>query len=51
MCQNAFSLVYKRLECVDLKEKNSKQMNDQIIKYNGRRKISLLFSNSVKQNF
>ena len=27
-----FSLVYKRIEYVDLKEKNSKQMNDQIKK-------------------
>ena len=27
-----FSLVYTRLECVDLKEKNRKQMYDQIKK-------------------
>ena len=34
-----FSLFYKRLECVDLKEKNRKQMYDQIKRiYNGRRK-------------
>ena len=48
-----FSLVYKKLECVDLKEKNRKQMNDQIKRrYNSRRKQnSLLFLNFVLKNF
>ena len=32
MCQNAFFPCLKRLECVDLKEKNSKQMYEQIKK-------------------
>ena len=48
-----FSLIYKRLEYVDLKEKNRKQMYDQIKRrYNSRRKQnSLLFLNFVKKNF
>ena len=47
-----FPLVYKRIECVDLKEMNTKQMYDQIKKkYNSRRKKSLLFSNFVLKKF
>ena len=48
-----FSLIYKRLEYVDLKEKNRKQMYDQIKRrYNSRRKQnSLLFLNFVLKNF
>ena len=46
MCQ--ISLVYKKLESVDLKENNRKQMYDQMKKrYNGRRKNSQFFSNLV----
>ena len=47
-----FSLVFKRLECVDLKEKNLKQMYDQINRrYNSRRKNSLHFYKILKHYY
>ena len=45
-----FSLVYKRLESIDLKEKSKKQIYDQM-KKNGRSKNTLLFLNFVKTKF
>ena len=39
-----FSLVYKGLECVDLQERNRRQMHDQLKRrYDSQRKNSLLF--------
>ena len=44
-----FSLVYKRLEGVDLKEKNRKKMYSQIKRrYNWRKKSTALFKLSFK---
>ena len=44
MCENAFSLVYKGLECVDLQDRNIKQMYDQLKRRNNSQRInSLLF--------
>ena len=51
MCQNAFTLVYKILDCVDLKEKNRKQMYDQIKKKDkrvGEKKITAVFKFCLK---
>ena len=47
MCQSAFFLVYQRLECVDLKEKNRKQMYDQKKEKIQQKKDSRLFLNFV----
>ena len=51
MCQNAFTLVYKILDCVDLKEKNRKQMYDQIkkkIKESEKKKFTAVFKFCLK---
>ena len=52
MCQNAFSLVYTGLECVDLKERNRKQMYDDQLnrRYNSQRKnFTALFKTWLKE--
>ena len=48
----SLSTIYKRLECVDLKEKNRKQVYDQIKRrYNNQRKKNLFKNKLFKKTF